>query len=252
MVSISTLQFPTYFLVISLIFSIGIFAFVHRAENQGLDRNTCLDVCFAIMVAGMVGARLVFFALEMPQELVANPLQVLRIWEGGFVFYGGALAATASGIAVLRARKQPLKPWLDAIAPVAAFGYGLGRMGCFFAGCCYGKSCDLPWAAIFPHGVDAPAGVPIHPTQLYAVLWEVCAGALLLIVEKFRIGRLQPGSLFFVWMIFHGLGRLMMESFRADPRGPTLFGLTVSGFVSLMILIAGRILFSRNQKNPSY
>lgn len=247
-ISVFGLEFPTYFLVISLIFSAGIFAFVQRAESLGLDRNTCLDLSLVVMIAAMVGARLTFFAIELPAQLLSNPLAVLRIWEGGFVFFGGALASTSAGIVFLRIRRQPLRPWMDAIAPVGALGYGLGRIGCFLAGCCYGRSCNLPWAAVFPAGVDAPAGVPIHPAQLYAVFWELFSGGVLLSIERFRVGKLQTGSLFYLWMILHGLGRLMMESFRADPRGPSILGLTISGWISLVLLLSGRILYSLNQR----
>ena len=242
------LQFPTYFLIISLVFSGGIFFFVRRAENLGLDRNTCLDLCLVIMISAMGGARLTFFAIEFPEQLLSNPLTVFRIWEGGFVFYGGALAATGTGLLFLRMRGQRFHPWMDAIAPIGAMGYGLGRIGCFLAGCCYGHSCDLPWAAVFPPGVDAPSGIPLHPTQLYAVLWELFAAGILLSVERFRIGKLRTGSLFYLWMIFHGLGRLMMESLRADPRGPSLLGLTISGWISLAILLSGRVFYSMNQR----
>lgn len=248
MITLGTLKFPTYFLVISLIFSAGIFAFLRRAEERHLDRNTCLDLCLTIMLSGILGARLIFFIFEAPEYLLANPVALLRVWEGGFVFYGGALSSAAAGIVFLKYRKEPLEPWLDAIAPVAAFGYGFGRIGCFLAGCCYGRACDLPWAVTFPEGVDAPPGVPIHPTQLYAVFWEIGVGGLLLLLERIRTVKFNPGSLFFVWMIFHALGRLVMEAFRADPRGPTLLGLTISGWTSIALLVAGRVLYSRNQR----
>src|SRR5690606_6314306 len=113
-------------------------------------------------------------------------------------------------------------------APVLAFAYAAGRSACFLAGCCYGRYCDLPWA------IDGR-----HPTQLYAAAWEMGVVFILLGLRPSPFFQ-NPGRIFYLWMILHGIGRFIMEAFRDDFRGPSL-GLSISGWISLGLVITGFI-----------
>lgn len=237
---------PTYLVIISLVYSFGVLWIVRRAQHKQLDRNYALDLCLAIMIGGFISARLFHVFYEAFPIYQADPWRFFRFWEGGFVFYGGAIGGALSCLAILRWRHLPFGPWSNLFAPVLAAGYALGRLGCLSAGCCYGAATKLPWGITFPPGALAPAGIARHPTQIYAFLWEglLCLG--LLYLEKRSNSSTKssprffsvPGVIFFIWLGFHGLGRLIMESCRADDRGLMLGGQSVSTWLSLIVITA--------------
>ena len=222
------IQIPMYYLVISLVICICLIWLNKRVRQQRLNIKIALDTAFIIMMASVVGARLFHVFYESPELYLDNPVAIFYIWNGGFVFYGGALLAVLCGsLYVFWKARSHLRKYMDLFAPVGSLAYGLGRWGCFFAGCCYGKFCELPWAI---------AGR--HPTQIYASLWELGALSLLFALEKSP--RKKEGQVFFLWITLHALGRLMMESFRDDFRGPSV-GLSISSWISIAILGAGLV-----------
>ncbi len=232
----NALEIPTYYLVISLAFCLGVYWLSARATRARRPRSTAMDAGLAVMIGGFLGARLTHVFYEAPAIYLAEPERVARIWEGGFVWYGGALGAFAAAGALLKLRKQDLGPWLDVFAPIAAAGYSFGRLACLLTGCCFGRVCVLPNGSVFR-----------FPTQAFAVLWEALAVVLLLWIEKRRdaVARRpalawtsRPGALFAVWVFAHAAGRLMMELYRGDDRGPMIVGQSLSTFVSIALLIA--------------
>jgi len=214
---------PIYFVVCALAFIFAMLLLVSRADRSGLSRNRALDVSLVLMIAGFVGSRLFHVFFEEPAYYWARPVLVFDIWSGGFVWYGGALLGSVSAILFLVWKREPILRWLDLFAPVGALGYAIGRMACVLTGCCYGR--------VFAWGGELYR----HPTQSYAVTWELAVLALLLWVEG-REKMRRSGSLFFLWLALHGVGRILMESFRDDPRGLALLGLSISTWISLGLL----------------
>lgn len=238
--------------MISLAACLAVIWSAKRAEALTQERNIGLDLCLIVMISGMIGGRLFHVIFEYPQIYINNPLRVFRFWEGGFVYYGGMITAIIFGSLFLKIKKLPFGIWFDFSAPILAMTYAIGRIGCFLAGCCYGRYCSLPWAVTFPRGVDAPAGMPIHPTQLYAAFGEFLILLFLLYLEKARgtknfFSKLvsRPGDLFLIWMMLHSLNRLFMESFRADFRGDSFFGLSISTILSLIFIVISAARYSR-------
>ncbi|MGZ3770167.1 MAG: prolipoprotein diacylglyceryl transferase [Bdellovibrio sp.] len=234
---------PTYYLIISLSICLGLIWVTRRASRFHLSTKITLDLSLIIMIGGFIGGRLFHVFYEDFSYYRENPLDVFKIWNGGFVFYGGAFVAGFFSVLYLFYRdRKNLKKYLDLFAPVLSFTYILGRIACFFAGCCYGKYCDLPWSV---------AGR--HPTQAYAVFWEAGVLLILLGVEKTPPSKRQnnslkkSGSIFFLWMVLHGFGRLLMESFRDDFRGPS-YWLSISSWISLAIIFWGGFLLFKSQK----
>lgn len=177
------------------------------------------------MISGFLGGRLFHVLYEEPQYYAEDPWRIIEFWRGGFVYYGGFLLATFAGLFYLR-RKAPHKifTYLDLFSPVAALSYSLGRVGCLLEGCCYGRYCELPWAIS-----------QRHPTQVYASLWELGVVFILIGFEKTKF---KSGQVFFLWISLHALGRLLMESFRDDFRGP-FFLISISSWLSLILLSVG-------------
>tara|TARA_B100000749_G_scaffold280894_1_gene280510 strand:+ start:68075 stop:68743 length:669 start_codon:yes stop_codon:yes gene_type:complete len=213
-----------------------------------------IDIALALMVGGFVGARLMHILYEFPDYYIEDPMAVFRFWQGGFVFYGGALGGFFSALAVIRIKKMDFYAWAEVYAPIAPLGYALGRLACFFNGCCYGHKCDLPWAMQFPL-VDGLR----HPTQLYATGLELVLFGIVLGLSKMRLkgqltGKtkawLEPsGQLLFLWIMGHSINRIIMESFRDDFRGSDLFGLSVSTWISIALFFsASTILLKRKRE----
>lgn len=231
----SGLAIPTYFLIISFTLSLCITYLLRRTQRLQMSTYTAMTLSLLILVFGFIGARALHVFYEEWDFYRTQPSVIFAFWWGGYVFYGGFLSALLASALYLRKHKLSPRPWLDLFAPVIALGYSVGRLACFASGCCYGLMCDLPWGVKFHNGAQAPLGYPLHPTQLYAVLWELCVFLILVRLEKIK--KLQPGNLFFVWLLLHSTGRIVMEQFRGDPRGPMLYDLSISTWVSLVLMI---------------
>lgn len=228
------IEFPTYFIVISLALCFCTLWAARRAEARGLSRNRALDIGLILLLFGFLGARLFHVFFEEPHSYWKEPSRALEIWRGGFVWYGGALVGAAAALTYVRWKRISAGAWLDVFAPVCALGYALGRVACLLTGCCYGAICVLPGGSAFR-----------HPTQLYAILWELGALAILLRLERRRTLR-KPGRLFVVWLGLHAIGRLVMEAFRADPRGVEIFGLSQATWISLALLVIVAVFLIRD------
>lgn len=233
------LEIPSFFLVISLVICVGLFWVVRRGDKYSLPRKNILDLSLLLMVSSLLGARLMHIIYENFSYYMENPFKVFYLWEGGFVFYGGMILAFFATILYLRLiRTSQPGLYYDAFAPVLSFAYGFGRIGCFLAGCCFGSACDYPWAVNLR-----------HPTQLYALFWEIGAIMILLGIEKIEL-RQRPvflrrqGDIFILWLALHAVGRMLMESFRDDFRGENIFGFSVSTVLSFVLLIIAVALLS--------
>ena len=225
-----------YYVVVSFAATLGSLWFLKRAGQAGLARVMAIDIALVTITCGFIGARLMHVFYEEPAFYAAHPWQVLAFWYGGFVYLGGVGGALLGAAFFCDWRKEPFWVWADLAAPPAALAYAIGRVGCFLNGCCYGTHCDLPWA-VQMHG-DLR-----HPTQLYAFLWDGILAWLLLLVEP-RLSK-SPGALFGAWLAIHGCGRLLMEHFRDDPRGPLLAGQSISSWLSGALITAGTVLLAR-------
>jgi phosphatidylglycerol:prolipoprotein diacylglycerol transferase len=142
--------------------------------------------------------------------------------RSGGVFYGGLILATLVAIWYVRRHRLPVWAVGDVAAPAIAFGHVIGRFGCLFAGCCYGRPTDVAWAITFTHpeaaaNVGTPLGVALHPTQLYDAGAEVLILVVLLLVE--RRGRAFAGRTFWLYMLLYAASRFVIEFYRGDPRG---------------------------------
>ena len=222
------LHLPTYFIILSGTYILCLFWLNHRFKTFQKDRVEGLKITMALIVGGFIGGRLLYIFYVAPDFYIKNPLDIFMFWNGGFVFYGGFLGSILTVFFVLKLSYSSFKAWADMFAPVLALGYGLGRLACFFNGCCFGKICTLPWA------IEGR-----HPTQIYAFLWEGVLLAFLLWKEKTWIKKRQyppQGVLFFLWLGFHAIGRMVMEIFRDDFRG-SIFVLSLSTWISLSFLL---------------
>lgn len=246
-ISISTLfSIPTYVVIISITYCICLLWLVRRASQYNLNGIIALDLALILMVSGLIGGRLFHVLYEAPEFYFQHPMEVLKIWKGGFVFYGGALLAFFNGFIFIKWKRESPGIWSDLLAPIASLGYALGRLACLLNGCCYGKHCDLPWSI-----------QGRHPAPAYATIMELGLLALLLKMEKLkRKGHQLPfmapaGNLFALWVLLHGMARILMESLRDDDRGPFLFNFSISTWISLILIICSLCFLYLNNKSNS-
>jgi phosphatidylglycerol:prolipoprotein diacylglycerol transferase len=240
---------PTYIVFLSLLYCFLILYAYRRTLKFKRPMKTSMDLALILMVAGFVGGRLLHVFFEAPFYYKENWLRIFYFWQGGFVFYGGFISAFVCCLLYLYlTRKQKgykkfsALQWADFYAPVAALGYGLGRISCFLAGCCYGKSCDLPWAVTFPWDMQA---VPRHPVQIYMTIWELILFSLLLLMEKKKT---KPGQIFFIWLLLHSVGRFAAEQFRDDFRGNFIWTLSLSSWISIGLAVCAGIFLKLKSK----
>jgi phosphatidylglycerol:prolipoprotein diacylglycerol transferase len=223
----------SYGVAIALAFLVGILLAAWRARREKLNPNDFLDIGFIIVVSSIVGAR-IFYILFNLKYYIDNPATVIRIWEGGLIFYGGLLCAAVASILYMRFKKIPVWYGTDIIAPSVALGYAITRVGCFLNGCCYGKVCDLPWGvsgwdpftgagrysaqifftALFGSG-EMPEVIKLHPTQLYAAIISLIFFVILLIIWRRRV---FDGMVFWSYVGLYSLYRFGIEFVRADNR----------------------------------
>src|SRR5436305_7115173 len=234
--SIGPVTIYTYGVLLAVSYIIGLQFAVARAKKWGLDGNRVLDLGIWIIVAAIVGAKLLLVVTDF-DEFRASPAVMLSLARSGGVFYGGLICAVVVAFWYIQKRHLPFWTTCDAFAPAIALGHVTGRLGCFAAGCCYGKPANVPWAVVFTDpaaaaNVGTPLGVPLHPTQLYEAGAELLILVLLLATE--RSGRRFAGRTFWLYMILYAVSRYIIEIFRGDPRG-IVFGFSTSQFISLLL-----------------
>jgi phosphatidylglycerol---prolipoprotein diacylglyceryl transferase len=245
------LNLPVYGfgLMVVLGFYVALVVAVRRCRTEKLDPAVIYDLAVWMLVGGMIGARL-FYVVEYWGERVHTFAQVFKLWEGGIVFYGGAIGGFAALFLYRMVRPFPLLATLDALAPSVALGSGLGRLGCFLNGCCFGDVCDIPGLGVrFP--IDSPPwnverlrnmippdavqSLPLHPTQLYAALDGL---VLFLLLTAYFPLRRRDGEVFALWMIAYPVTRFLIELLR-DDEAALGAGLTISQVVSVGLVLAG-------------
>lgn len=200
-----------------------------HAPRYGVSADNVLDIAFWSVLTGIVGGRLAFVMTNWSQY-APDPLSVFRVWEGGMSYFGGFGLAIATAIYLIRTRRIPIWQLGDLAAPSLALGYGIARLGCFAAGCCYGAPTDLPWGVVFPGHDHA-----VHPTQLYATAMNLLIFAGLAWYEPRR--RFQ-GQLFALFLIAHGLYRFINEFFRAGATSALMLGMFTYGHLVAAVATA--------------
>jgi phosphatidylglycerol:prolipoprotein diacylglycerol transferase len=165
-------------------------------------------------------------------------MQIFKIWEGGLVFYGGLILAAVVALGYMRWHRLPIWKLADFISPLIALGLSFGRIGCFLAGCCYGR--ETPRVAMFSKILNlARLNVPLHPTQLY----DAANGLVLFLFLNWMERRKAfDGQIFWLFLFLYAITRFFIETLRGDPRG-FLFGDLLSTSQAIGILLAIFSLF---------
>lgn len=233
------LRLPSYGLAMLLGMVLGWFI-VRRFGRRVAPDEPWLDFYTGLLLAGLVGAKLLFAVVELP-ALLAGELRLRDVLLAGGVWLGGVLGGLAFCWHYFRRSEVPAGVALNVLFTALPLSHAVGRIGCFLAGCCYGAGCARPWAVIYTSPDAAryagtPLGVPLHPVPLYEVTLELVNFAVCLSLWRKR--EPAPWLVFFTWIGLYGMQRFVLEFFRGDPRG-SWSGLSTSQWLTgLMVVVA--------------
>ena len=244
----------TYGVLLAAAYLGGLQLAMIRGKQRGLDQTRVLDLGIYIIISALIGAKLLLLITDF-RSFADNPRALLDLLRSGGVFYGGLLVAVTVALFYIRRIGLPLWTTCDVFAPGIALGHVVGRFGCFFAGCCYGRPTTVPWAITFtsPYAaanVGTPLNIPLHPTQLYEAGAEALILVVLLATES--RGRKFPGRTFWLYMLMYAISRYIIEIFRGDPRG-TVFMFSTSQFISVILipLALAMLIYLGRQTSPA-
>jgi phosphatidylglycerol:prolipoprotein diacylglycerol transferase len=244
------LSLPTYGVLLAVAFLAALWVAMRQARRAGIEPNTVTDLWITSLIAGVVGAKLLLYLLDL-DHYIANPRAILTSLRSAGVYYGGLLGALAACLWLVR--RRGLSGWLvgDVLAPAIILGQAVGRWGCFAAGCCYGKPSSLPWAVTFtdPRAnaiTGVPLNVPLHPTQLYLSGADFIAFVILIwLAARKRF----HGQVLLAYLMLYALLRGVLETFRDDPRGE-MAGLSTSQVISILVGLAAAGLYVWRSRQP--
>jgi phosphatidylglycerol---prolipoprotein diacylglyceryl transferase len=235
--SIGPITVYTYGVLLAASYLLGLRLAMSRANARGLDANRVLDLGIYIIIAALIGAKLLLLIVDFDQ-FRRSPAELWTLARSGGVFYGGLILAVGVAFWYIWKHRLPFWTTCDVFAPGIALGHVTGRLGCLAAGCCYGKQTTVAWAITFTDplaqaNVGTPLGIPLHPTQLYEAGAELLILVFLLATEK--KGRYFPGRTFWSYMFLYALSRYVIEIYRGDPRGMVFDVFSTSQFISILL-----------------
>jgi phosphatidylglycerol:prolipoprotein diacylglycerol transferase len=235
---------------------------VRLAERAGMDARLMDRCCVWTLAAALIGARLLFVVTNLDQfDRLSN---LFRWWDGGIVAYGGFLGGFLGTVGFCRIYRIRALDWADCAAPSLCIGLMITRIGCFLAGCDFGRPWNGPWAVSFPAGSPAfdqqtlqgllPAGatqsLPVHPTQLY----ESLAGLVLLgLVMAVRRRRTFPGQPLMAFVLGYAVLRYAIEIVRADTNRGAIGPLSTSQIIAVATFVsAAAFLWTRRRRHATF
>jgi phosphatidylglycerol:prolipoprotein diacylglycerol transferase len=228
--------------VVCLFLAILLIAYVsgREARRLGLPAARFYDMAFFMSIAALAGSYLLYVALHY-QTYLADPWRFLNFFKGGLVYYGGLLGALAVACFYPGRHGFSWRVGMDALAVGLPLGLAMGRIGCFSAGCCYGRYSNLPWAVNYPlrrFGVT----LPLHPAQLYESFLLLVVFA---VVYALRRRKRFDGQTMLTYLFLANWVRFGVEFFRAptDYRGPVYWGMPLTQIIALFLVLASGTLW---------
>ena len=226
-----------------------------RYAARGGEREIVLDAAIVAVPTGIIGGRLYHVMTDYDKYFCStcDPVDALKITNGGLGIWGAVVLGTVSVYAYLRFKKIPFAPFADALAPAVVLAQAIGRLGNWFNQELFGAETTVPWGLKIFNRVDELGNFApvtghstgevlrvVHPTFLYELLWNVLVfGFLILVDRKFRLGH---GRVFALYVAGYTLGRTVIESMRTDP-ATMVFGLRINFIVSIVVFIIAVVVF---------
>jgi len=239
---------PTYGFLVSLGVLIGLWISVRNSERLGYDGDKAWNLGILVVLCGIVGAKILYVINEWGYYSAHwREIFSLETLQAGGVFSGGLIAAFAAAAWYVWRNRMPPLGTCDAFAPGLALGHSLGRIGCFAAGCCYGKPTHHFWGVTFSNPLansitGTPLHVPLEPTQLFESAVELANFFFLMWLLK---RRKFDGQVFGAFLFIYGVARFFLEFIRDDPGRGSVFGGAMSGtqLIAIGLVLAGGVIW---------
>lgn len=236
-ITIGPITFHMYGLMIAIGFLAALMMTIRRGKKRGFDEDIIWGIFFCAIFGGLIGTRLLYYIVELP-NILKDP-SILWNFKNGYVVYGGIIGGVLASAIYCKVKKTAFLPYFDLAIPSVSLAQGFGRIGCFFAGCCYGRETDAWYGITFHNSKFAPNGVKLIPTQLISSAGDfiICGLLLWYASKKPKAGRVGAA-----YMLFYGAGRFVVEMLRNDFRG-SVGTLSTSQIISVIIVIAAPVLY---------
>lgn len=228
----------TYGFMIAIGMVSAILLSLYRGKKLGFNTDVIVDLGLYGILGGVIGAKVLFWIVELP-NIIHDTNYILKTLSDGFVVYGGIIGGIATGYIYSRIKGFDFLEYLDLIVPTIALAQGFGRIGCFGAGCCYGRETNSTLSVVFQNSSYAPNGVSLIPTQLFSSGGDFIIATILLFCSSKCKKRGQVSGLY---MILYSIGRFTIEIFRGDPRGNVGI-LSTSQFICIFMFLIGIYFF---------
>ncbi|HEX7359133.1 MAG TPA: prolipoprotein diacylglyceryl transferase [Bryobacteraceae bacterium] len=247
LISIGSFYIPTYGVLVALGFLAGLFITVRLARRSGMSGEKITNLAVYCAIAGIIGAKLCMFLFDLPFYF-HHPGQIftLETLQAGGVWHGGLILALIVAFLYLRKQQMPLLRTMDAFGPGLALAQGIGRIGCFCAGCCWGTPTHMPWGVTFHSDFAAPVplNIPLHPSQLYE-----CFADLMIFGFLYRRYKREHrvGNIIGLFLVLHSSARFVTEFFRFHEQG--FYGpFSITQWIALGLLALGIGILARPKK----
>lgn len=226
-----------------LMIALGIIAAMailnRRAKAKGYNEDSILNMTILAVICGILGGKILYIITEFT-DIVKETSKILLEFGNGFVIYGAIIGGAMGVYLYCKKKKWSFLEVFDMVIPGVAIAQGFGRIGCFLAGCCYGAETTSKLSVVFPEDSLAPAGVHLHPTQIYSSIFDFLLGIFLIWYSRKTD---KKGRIFSLYLIIYSIGRFLIEIIRNDPRG-NVGSLTTSQFIAIFTLVLGIILYN--------
>jgi len=235
--SIGPITIQSYGTMIALGIIMALVVGMKRAGRYGLDKEKVFDLGIVCMVSGLLGAKILYVIVDF--KSIMESTNALENIAYGFVVYGGLIGGIIGVYIYCKKKKIDVLKYFDLIAPSVSIGQGFGRIGCFLAGCCYGRETDSIIGITFTNSAFAPNGVKLLPTQLISSAGNFAIALILIIAARHNKTK---GSILSLYLLLYGVGRFAVEFLRNDERGNVgIF--STSEFISIFFVAAGIAMY---------
>lgn len=255
-IEIGSVHIPTYGLLTVIGFCFAIILFMHRARGRHIEICDVLYSAIYAAVGIIAGSKLLYLITTLPGVLMNFGLFLEHPWDSlvymfsGYVFYGGLIGGAVAFCIYCRKYKLPLEDFIDSVMPSVPLFHIFGRIGCLFAGCCYGIEYHGIFRVTFPHNnITADiAGVPRFPTQICEAVYNLLLVVILILYSR------KPRKAYSIaglYLVFYSLFRFFIEFVRGDMARGGLWIFSTSQWISMGLFVFGWVLILRKQKKGS-
>lgn len=236
-IQIGPLTLHMYGIMIAIGYVSALFICEKRAKKRDMNTDVLYGIFWCAVIGGALGSKILYYTVNI-KDVIADPSIILN-FQNGWVVYGGIIGGVLASFLYCKIKKVDFVAYLDLVLPAVAFAQGCGRIGCFFAGCCYGRETTSPLGITYWQSDFAPNGVKLVPTQIYSSIGDFAMAFLLMAYAKKEPakGRVAAG-----YCILYSIGRFVIEIFRNDYRGE--YGpFSTSQLISVFILAIGIVMY---------